>query len=79
MIQAIHDHWLNPGGILVMGVDHYAEHEASLAWPEHVGVAMTTLSTAQWQQAVEAAGFTQIQSTQVGNTLTLLGLRAAGG
>jgi trans-aconitate methyltransferase len=74
MIQQIHDHWLNPGGIFVMGVDHYAEHEASLAWPEHVGVAMTTLTIQQWTQALEDAGFTQIQSAQVGDTLTLLGL-----
>jgi trans-aconitate methyltransferase len=75
MIQAIHDHWLNPGGILVMGVDHYAEHEASLAWPEHVGVAMTTLTTHEWRAAILQAGFEvkQIQSDEV--TLIYIGLK----
>ena len=74
MIQQIHDHWLNPGAIFVMGVDHYAEHEASLGWPEHVGVAMTTLTTTEWQQAVADAGFAHIHTTQVGDTLTILGI-----
>jgi trans-aconitate methyltransferase len=75
MIQQIHDHWLNPGGIFVMGVDHYAEHEASLAWPEHVGVAMTTLTTHEWQAAILQAGFEvkQIQSDEV--TLIYIGLK----
>lgn len=67
MIQLIHDHWLNPGGVFVMGVDHYAEHEASLSWPEHVGVSMTTLTTQEWHDVIRKAGFevNQIRTDEV--------------
>ena len=54
--------WLAPGGWAVVGVDHYLEHEASLAWPEQVGVHMTTMSEEEWLQAWAAAGFSGITS-----------------
>ena len=44
-------------GFLVAGVDHYAENEESLTWPEHVGVHMTTMSIKQWENAMLQAGF----------------------
>ena len=65
MISTIHDEWLNDGGILVAGVDHYLEHEESLTWPEHVGVHMTTMSIIEWKDAVESAGFTGVEIHQV--------------
>ena len=61
MISTIHDEWLNDGGILVAGVDHYLDHEESLTWPEHVGVHMTTMSIIEWKDAVESAGFTGVE------------------
>ncbi len=79
MISIIHDQWLESGGILVAGVDHYLEHEESLTWPEHVGVHMTTMSIAQWTDAMEKAGFTNIEIHQVAakddfpGTLVMLG------
>ena len=54
--------WLVPGGWAVVGIDHYREHEASLAWPEQVGVHMTTMSEEEWLQAWAAAGFSGITS-----------------
>ena len=79
MISTIHDEWLNDGGILVAGVDHYLEHEESLTWPEHVGVHMTTMSIIEWKDAVESAGFTGVEIHQVAakegfpGTLVMLG------
>ena len=79
MIAVIHDNWLNDGGILVAGVDHYKEHEESLTWPEHVGVHMTTLNIAQWEDAMHSAGFTDVEIHQVASndnfpgTLVMLG------
>ncbi|MDP6870525.1 MAG: class I SAM-dependent methyltransferase [Candidatus Poseidoniaceae archaeon] len=79
MLKSIHDEWLNDGGWLVAGVDHYLENPDSLNWPEHVGVHMTTLSIEQWKQGMIAAGFSKIKMTQVaGNdcfpgTLVMLG------
>ena len=79
MISTIHDEWLNDGGILVAGVDHYLEHEESLTWSEHVGVHMTTMSIIEWKDAVESAGFTGVEIHQVAakegfpGTLVMLG------
>ena len=79
MISTIHDKWLEDGGVLVAGVDHYLEHEESLTWPEHVGVHMTTLSMQEWENAMKNAGFKDIQIHQVAakegfvGTLVMLG------
>ena len=82
MLSTIHDEWLEQDGILVAGVDHYREHEESLGWPEHVGVHMTTLSIDDWNNAMQYAGFKDIQIVQVAakegfpGTLVMMG-RAA--
>ena len=79
MISIIHDEWLEDGGVLVAGVDHYLEHEESLTWPEHVGVNMTTLSISQWKDAMINAGFVDVEIHQVAakdgfpGTLVMLG------
>jgi len=79
MISIIHDEWLTDDGVLIAGVDHYLEHEESLTWPEHVGVHMTTLKISQWKEAMELAGFTEIEIHQVASkegfpgTLVMLG------
>ena len=57
MLHRIRDLWLVPGGVFAFGVDHYAENEDSLSWPEKVGVHMTTLSENEWIELVESAGF----------------------
>jgi len=57
MLRRIKDLWLVPGGVFAFGVDHYAENEDSLSWPEKVGVHMTTLSEKEWVELVESAGF----------------------
>lgn len=77
MIRTIHDQWLNPGGVFVMGVDHHTDHEESLGWPEHVGVHMTTLTPDRWEQALRDAGFTDVRQMRVDCTVVLLGLRRA--
>ena len=56
-LQRVRTKWLVPGGVFVFGVDHYAENESSLTWPDQVGVRMTTLTGDAWQSALEDAGF----------------------
>ncbi len=79
MISIIHDEWLKDGGVLIAGVDHYLENEESLTWPEYVGVHMTTMSISQWESAMSAAGFIDIEIHQVASkegfpgTLVMLG------
>ena len=66
MLKLFFDNWVAKDGWLVVGIDHYLEHEESLTWPEHVGVHMTTLSTQEWKDAWHDAGFTNISSWQAG-------------
>ena len=60
MLKIIHAKWLNEGGFMVAGVDHYLENEDSHGWPEALNVHMTLLSEAQWKQAMIDAGFSDV-------------------
>ncbi|NCG00925.1 MAG: methyltransferase domain-containing protein [Euryarchaeota archaeon] len=79
MLKLFNEKWLNNGGMLVAGVDHYLENENSLSWPEALNVHMTTLSIDQWKTAMVDAGFIDVEVHQVGKkegfigTLVLLG------
>ncbi len=61
MVQSLHDEWLNEGGVLVAGVDHYLENEDSHGWPAALNVHMSLLSEAQWKQAMVDAGFVEVE------------------
>lgn len=77
MLKLFFDNWILQDGWLVVGIDHYLEHEDSLSWPEQVGVHMTTLSTQEWVDAWHDAGFSNISSWQAGEkepgTLVIVG------
>ncbi|HIB24053.1 MAG: nodulation protein S NodS [Methanobacteriota archaeon] len=82
MLTKIHDEWLEDGGWLVAGVDHYLEHEASLDWPNTLNVHMTTMSIDEWKTLMEKAGFRNIKIWQAAatdnfsGTLAMLGQHA---
>lgn len=54
--------WMNKDGVLIIGVDHYAENEQSLNWPEKVKTKMTTLSEDEWLDSFAVAGLKDIKS-----------------
>jgi trans-aconitate methyltransferase len=60
-LRRIRTEWLEPGGIIVLGVDHYAENKTSLGWPEWLGVRMATLSEAEWRAGLCEAGFSEVR------------------
>ena len=74
MLKLFHDNWLTDSGWAVIGIDHYAENEDSLSWPDYVGGHMSTRTTEQWQQAWMDAGFTNIKHWIAGgeNGVTLV-------
>ena len=74
MLKLFHDYWLNDSGWAVIGIDHYAENEDSLSWPDYVGVHMSTRTTEQWQQAWKDAGFVNVKHWIAGgeNGVTLV-------
>ena len=79
MLAEIQENWMEPGGILVAGVDHYLENEDSLDWPVGLNVHMTTLSQEEWRQGMTDAGFIDVETSRVGlkdgfvGTLALFG------
>ena len=74
MLKLFHDNWLEDGGWAVIGIDHYAENEDSLSWPEYVGVHMATRTTKEWEKAWQDAGFVNINHWIAGgdNGVTLV-------
>jgi hypothetical protein len=82
MLTKIHDEWLEDGGWLVAGIDHYLEHEASLDWPITLNVYMTTMSIEEWENTLKIAGFQNLKVWQTATkdgsagTLAMLGQRA---
>jgi trans-aconitate methyltransferase len=83
MLKTIHDEWLNDAGVMVAGVDHYLENEDSHGWPEALNVHMTMLSEDQWEEAMVAAGFTDVEMHRVAakdgfvGTLVMIGTKAS--
>ena len=79
MLNMFHDTWLKSGGMMVAGVDHYLENEDSLSWPDALDVHMTTMSEAQWHEAMLGAGFVDVRMHRVGlkdgfvGTLVMIG------
>jgi SAM-dependent methyltransferase len=51
---------LRPGGTLMVLVNHYAEHEASLDWPAQLDTPMTAWPAAEYRAAFERAGLVDI-------------------
>jgi predicted TPR repeat methyltransferase len=60
-LHRVRDEWLEPGGVVILGVDHYTENKPSLAWPGRLGVRMTTLSETDWRAGLHAAGFSDVR------------------
>ena len=65
-LHTMHDEWMNPGGRLVIGVDHYTENPSSHDWGPSLNVHMALLSIDEWTAGLEAAGFIDITPEQVG-------------
>lgn len=81
-LRNLHNHWVSPGGSVVIGLDHYSENESSLTWPDSLGVHMTTLSMHEWKTGLLDAGFRMVVTKQVcpkedwPGTLVLMGTKS---
>jgi ubiquinone/menaquinone biosynthesis C-methylase UbiE/uncharacterized protein YbaR (Trm112 family) len=60
-LRRVCNEWLEPGGVAILGIDHYAENKPSLVWPARLGVQMTTLSETAWRAGLCTAGFTDVR------------------
>jgi len=56
---------LNPGGMLMVLVDFYAEHKESHTWPDDVDVPMTLWSEQEYRQGFLTAGFERVMQKRL--------------
>ena len=65
IINTIYDDILTENGILIIGIDHYAENKDSLNWGAEFNLDITTLSIETWLSLFESAGLKNITFQQV--------------
>jgi len=61
VVRKISD-WLNDGGRLIVGIDHYYENKVSHSWQESIGTRMLMLKEVEWVQFFENAGLRDVES-----------------
>ena len=70
---------LNDNGVLIIGIDHYAENTPSLNWDKEYNISTNTLSIDNWETFFVNAGLEDVNINQYGasedwqGTLILLG------
>ena len=62
VIRKISNSWLNKGGRLIVGIDHYYENTSCHSWQEKVGTRMLMLKESEWVQIFEDAGLSEVES-----------------
>jgi len=62
IVRKISDSWLNKGGRLIVGVDHYYENTDSHSWQERIDTRMHMLKEMEWIQIFESAGLSDVES-----------------
>ena len=62
VVSKISDSWLNKGGRLIVGVDHYYENTDSHSWQEKVGTRMLMLKESEWVHIFKMAGLEDVES-----------------
>ena len=62
IVRKISDSWLNKGGRLIVGVDHYYENTESHSWQKSIDTRMHMLKEIEWVQILERAGLSDVES-----------------
>ena len=62
LLKKISDSWLNDGGRLIIGIDHYYENIDSHSWQEKLGTKMLMLKEVEWIQIFKIAGLNEVES-----------------
>jgi len=62
IIKKISNSWLNSGGRLIIGIDHYYENSDSHSWQEKVGTRMLMLNESEWVRIFKMSGLSKVQS-----------------
>ena len=62
LLKRISDSWLNDGGRLIIGIDHYYENIDSHSWQEKLGTKMLMLKEVDWIHIFKIAGLNEVES-----------------
>ena len=62
VVKKISAFWLNEGGRLIVGLDHYHENKDSHSWEEKVGTRMVMLKAAEWVEVFKKSGLVEVES-----------------
>ena len=60
-INKISQSWLEPGGRLIVGIDHYYENKASHSWQDKVGTPMLMLKEKEWLHIFKGSGLSNVE------------------
>ena len=65
LTKHIVDKWLAPGGMLVIGLDHYIGNPDSYSWAKDLNVHMTLKDEKEWVQIFKSAGLSSCYNFRV--------------
>jgi len=68
LIKHIVGDWVNQGGLLIAGIDHYIGNEESYSWPDDLNVHMTLLSRSEWIDIFHKSGLDNCKSWKANQT-----------
>ncbi len=68
LIKHIVGNWINKGGLLIAGIDHYIGNEESYSWSDDLNVHMTLLSSSEWIDIFHKSGLDNCKSWKANQT-----------
>ena len=68
LTRHIVQNWMNPGGQLVVGMDHYVGNKESYSWSKDLNVHMTLLSDNEWLEIFRESGLNKCQAWKANRT-----------
>jgi trans-aconitate methyltransferase len=68
LTRHIVQNWMNPGGQLVVGMDHYVGNKESYSWSKDLNVHMTLLSDNDWLEIFRESGLNKCQAWKANRT-----------
>ena len=81
IINSIYQNGIKKNGLFIIGLDHYKENKSTLSWGKDYNLHLNTLSSNEWINMFENAGFKKIIYKNVNadkdwqGTLVILGVK----
>ena len=66
VLKYINNYIINPGGCMLVGIDHYFENTPSLSWSDDLNLNLQTYKIEEWKALFKDSGFKNVKSFQFG-------------